>query len=81
MLREANNIDVPAFALIDNALHIINFVKSNGYPVLIKPRCSRRALGISVLRNDEALYQRLKTGLKNAPEEVINAMVETFIDG
>lgn len=80
LLREAN-IDVPAFALIDNALDIINFVKRNGYPVLIKPRCSRRALGITVLHNDEALYQRLKTGLKSAPEEVINAMVETFIEG
>ncbi|AHF75159.1 Putative amino acid ligase of ATP-grasp superfamily [Sodalis praecaptivus] len=80
LLREAN-IDVPAFALIDNALDIINFVKRNGYPVLVKPRCSRRALGISVLENDEALYQRLKSGLKSAPEDVINVMVETFIEG
>ncbi|AQQ00046.1 hypothetical protein B0W48_09745 [Pseudoalteromonas aliena] len=80
LLRD-NNIDVPAFSVIDNTLDLTNFINTNQYPVLIKPRASKSSRGISVLRDEQELYQRLKVGLKRSSEDLINLMVEEFIDG
>ena len=80
LLRD-NNINVPAFCVIDNTLDLTNFINANQYPVLIKPLASKSSRGISVLRDDQDLYQRLKSGLKRTSEDLINLMVEEFVDG
>jgi hypothetical protein len=74
-------ISVPNFKIITTAIDVINFIKDNGYPVLLKPRTSKRARGISVLHNDSDLHQALYKGLKNSSEDLVNMMVEEFVSG
>ncbi|PQL00993.1 hypothetical protein CG435_08625 [Pantoea ananatis] len=74
-------ISVPDFKIITTAIDIINFIKDNGYPVLLKPRTSKRARGISVLHNDNDLYHALHKGLKQSSEDLVNMMVEEFVSG
>ncbi|RAX02638.1 MULTISPECIES: ATP-grasp domain-containing protein [unclassified Photorhabdus] len=79
-ILERNNVSIPKFSLIKNALDVIKFIEENDYPVILKPRTSKRARGISILKNDNDLHNSLYIGLKKNSEELINMMVEEFVD-
>jgi len=74
-------IPVPDFKVINTAIDVIDFIDKNGYPVLLKPRTSKRARGISVIHNDDDLKQALYKGLKYTSEDLVNMMVEEFVTG
>lgn len=80
-ILKKNFIPVPNFKVINTAIDVINFIDKNGYPVLIKPRTSKRSRGISVIHNDDDLKQALYQGLKYTSEDLINMMIEEFVSG
>jgi ATP-grasp domain len=68
-----NGIKVPPFRKIDNKTDLIDFIRIEGYPILIKPLSSWSSKGIQIIRNDFELKQCLLTN----PLE--NHMVEKYL--
>jgi hypothetical protein len=74
-------IPVAAFAPVDCAMDLIDFVERNGYPVVLKPRTGAGSINTAVLRDPAALTTALTKGLTPILELAPNLMVETFVKG
>jgi len=61
-LAESNGVPVTNYALISNAVDLINFIKKVDYPVVVKPIDGRGSAGVNVLMNDHDVNNYLESG-------------------
>jgi biotin carboxylase len=83
MKRQARaaGIAVPAFAAVDTPGHLLDFLATHGYPVVVKPRRGSASVGVRRLRDRADLADLLGSGvLPAAPERRGDLLVETYVD-
>lgn len=70
-----SGISVPKFIKVDDALDIINFIKNNGYPVVVKPVNGAASVDTHIIRSEIELKILLEKGINS------NMEVEEYING
>lgn len=68
-------IKTPKYQRVENIIDIVDFIETNGYPVIIKPVDGAASTGISKIENDG----QLRVFLEN--ERIENYIIETFVEG
>lgn len=73
--------EMPIFNKIDNGLDLYDFIGNNGYPVILKPRCSAGSMGIKKINNNDELEYLLNNELfMNEFDSPIEYIAEEFLD-
>lgn len=70
----AQGIPVPAFAAVDSAFDIIDFVQAHGLPVVVKPVDAGGSMNVTVIQENQALEQYLGTA-----KSLKGMMVERYV--
>ncbi|MBA4601212.1 ATP-grasp domain-containing protein [Thermoactinomyces mirandus] len=74
-ILKSAGIRVPAYARLNSAIDLYRFVRSRGYPVVVKPIDGMGSRNTTVLENDHDTLNFLAEGLDH------NLEVEEFIEG
>lgn len=77
----AAGLGTPLFARVENAFDLLDFVRANGLPVIVRPISGRGSAQVSVLRSDTELDEYLASGAIAATDFRPQLFVETFCDG
>jgi len=72
---------VPAFAPVENAIELIDFIRGHGYPVVVKPRFGLASIGVKVLRDHGELATYLDDETLSGAYGAPGHMVEAFVNG
>lgn len=80
-LARRAGITVPAFAPVDDALDLLDFVDELGFPVVVKPRFGAGASGVSMLHCHRDVVEFLRGEAPDPPRLPGQWMVETFVPG
>ncbi|WP_017729234.1 ATP-grasp domain-containing protein [Halalkalibacterium ligniniphilum] len=73
-ISKENNLNVPIFEKLTNAVALSEFIDQNGYPIVVKPRDGAGAEGVRIINDSSDLKLFLNDGIP------LNFMVEEFID-
>jgi hypothetical protein len=77
----AAGLATPVFARVENAFDLVDFIRANGYPVIVRPITGRGSANVDVLRNDDDLDAYLASGRLAATDFRPQLFVETFSSG
>lgn len=79
MKRKAweGGLDVPRFARLSSGLDLVDFVRANGWPVVVKPVDGRGSAGVEVLRDEASAEHFLRRGHASSGRYT----VEEFVRG
>ena len=81
-LARAAGIRVPAFAVVDGPLDLLDFIDAEGFPVVVKPRTGAAAEGVAIVRGAADVASFLgRQGGADAPYVPGQWMVESFVEG
>eukprot|EP01125_Pyxidicula_operculata_P004182 TRINITY_DN1613_c0_g1_i1.p1 TRINITY_DN1613_c0_g1~~TRINITY_DN1613_c0_g1_i1.p1 ORF type:complete len:459 (-),score=77.92 TRINITY_DN1613_c0_g1_i1:696-2036(-) len=80
ILSEAG-INVPHFAVIENAFNLYDFIQKHGYPVVVKPRRGYGSVNTTVIKNEDEFHNFCKHGFGTTVDGPMDMMVEAFVTG
>jgi hypothetical protein len=72
-------VPVAEFQRIDCAVDVLDFVRRQGFPVVVKPRDGAGSFGVRIIRTPSDLDRFLRTGWTWPPGTQSNLMVERFV--
>lgn len=75
------NVKTPKFAGVSNPTDLLNFIKLNGLPVVIKPRLGYGSMSVRFVRTEADLELALDQLFQGFADQDPGLMVETFVDG
>jgi len=78
---EKAGLKVPAFAAIENAIDLYNFIQKHGYPVVVKPIRGYGSINTTVIRDEQKLNEFCVNGFGNVCDGPIDMMAESFVNG
>lgn len=77
--NKISGVRLPKFAAVMLPIDIVDFVRKNGLPVIIKPRFGESSGGITIIDSEEKMYEFISTLPSNPPDKKF--IVEEFIKG
>jgi len=74
-----HKIKIPNFKLVISPNNILEFVKENDYPVILKPVDNRGSIGVVKITKDTDIFKAYQLAIENSHSHLL--LVEKFIEG